>query len=336
MRSRVAGIQVSDLNKRAICAMSHRSILLNFCSRALLAIPAILALTSFRFGAAQTQSTTPNSAAPVSNHEQSALQFDVVSIKPTPSSDDKTLIQLPQDSSSFHGAPVLIVLETAFGVEDDRIIGAPSWVNTNRYDIEAKVAPEDAPRLNKLNGKDRNAMLIPVLTDRFHLKYHHETRERPIYALVIAKGGPRLTKGEPPPPGGYEPDNGEPKNPSKEHFKIMTVPGRIEADSIPMYVLADQLTRLHALGRRVVDKTGLTRNYNFTLRWTPDNPLPPVLNAYSPGSIESGLAHAQDETDSTPSSLVTAIQEQLGLRLQQEKDRVDVIVIDHIDPPSPN
>jgi len=221
-----------------------------------------------------------------------------------------------------------MILLTAFGVEDDRIIGAPSWVNTNRYDIEAKVAPEDAPKRDKLKGEDRNAMLIPLLTGRFNLKYRHETRELPMYALVVAKGGPKLTKGEPLPPGGIKPADGEPKDAAKEHFKIMTVPGHLEANSMPMYLLADVLTRLNVLGRIVVDKTGLTGNYNFTLQWTSDNlPFPVMSDAYGLGGTAK---------DAAPSSLFTALQEQLGLKLESEKDHVDVIVIDHIDPPSPN
>jgi uncharacterized protein (TIGR03435 family) len=115
----------------------------------------------------------------------------------------------------------------------------------------------------------------------------------------------------------------------------MATPGHIEADSMPMFVLADVLSRMHALGRVVVDKTGLTGNYNFTLQWTADNSLPPI-DPYPFGSIESGLAHTENAQDAAPSLLFTAIQEQLGLKLEPEKNSVDVIVIDHIDPPSPN
>jgi len=120
--------------------------------------------------------------------------------------------------------------------------------------------------------------------------------------------------------------------PEKEHYKIAMWPGHIEADSISMIVLANQLSRLQALGRTVVDKTGLTGNYNFSLKWTPDNdPFP-------------GLRRMLRETDGLDASatddaalpLFTALREQLGLKLEPQKGRVDIIVIDHIDPPSPN
>ena len=338
MRSHVARILVSDLKRHIHRIVSnHAGARLNLSRPSSRIAAALLALTlSTGFEVVRAQSATANSTK--SDNQHRTLQFDVVSIKPTSPGFDRTLIQQPPDGTSFRGAPARMVLETAFGVEDDRIIGAPSWINTNRYDIEAKVAPDDAPRLEKLKAADRNAMLLPLLAERFNLKYHHETRERATYALVVARGGPRLTKGEPFPSGGPKPpDPDHPEDPAKEHFKIMTVPGHIEADSVPMDILADQLTRLHAIGRPVVDKTGLSGNYNFSLRWTPDNPLPPMLDAYPPGSVVSGLAHAENPTDAAPESpLFTAIQEQLGLKLLPEKSSVDVIVIDHIDPPSPN
>jgi bla regulator protein blaR1 len=276
------------------------------------------------------QSASARSRTPQPNPTRQILQFDVVSIKPTPAGDDKMLIQQPPGGTSFHGAPIRMVLQTAFGVDDNSIIGAPSWVNTNRYDIEAKVAPEDAARLDKLNGAERNAMLLQLLTERSNLKFHHETRERPVYALVVAKGGPRLTKGLPLPPGGIKPaDPDHPEDPANEHFKVMTLPGHIEADSIPMDILADQLSRMQILGRIVVNKTGLAGNYSFTLRWTPDNaPFPMMHDA-------DGLA-AATAPDPTPSSLFTALQEQLGLKLETTKVPVETIVVDSVARPTEN
>jgi len=269
-----------------------------------------------------------SSAAPAQAHHD-IPQFDAASIKPTPPADDKTLVQITPDGASFRGAPVRIILETAFGIDDSHLIGAPSWTGTKRYDIQAKVSPEDAPKLDKLTGGERNAMLIPLLIDRFSLKYHHETREFQIYALKVAKGGPKLTKGEPEPIGGLKfPSPDHPVSPSEEHFKVMTTMGHIEADSIPMFILADQLTRLNAVGRAVVDKTNITGNYNFTLRWAADR-FPLLHDA-------EGLGSATEKDENTPSSLFTALQEQLGLKLEPQKDHVDVIVIDHIEPPSPN
>lgn len=226
-----------------------------------------------------------------------------------------------------------MILEEALEVDEKHLTRAPTWANTTRYDIEAKVAPEDAPRLDKLKGSDRNAMLVTLLEERFKLKYHHETRELPVYALVVAKGGPKLVSGEPDSPSGSKPaasDSAADPGTAKEHHKVMTTPGHIEADSVPMYILADQLTRLNTLGRPVIDKTGLTGSYNFTLRWTADNLPFPVLHD------PVGLGSATANDDNSSASLITALEEQLGLKLVPQKDRSDVIVIDHIEPPSPN
>lgn len=330
-----SGVSGSDLKKRVLRITSHRSAALTLGRRAVLMAAAILALTlPIGLGVVRGQSATEDARMPKSRNAFKPPQFDVVSIKPTPSSDDKTLVQQFPDTTSFHGAPVRIVLRTAFGVEDDHIIGAPSWVSTNRYDIDAKVAPEDAPKLDNLKAGDRNAMLIPLLTERFNLKYHHETRDLSMYALTVANGGPRLTKGDPdPPPGEQVPQTGpdHPGDPTKEHHRMLARPGYIEADSVPMFVLAGPLTQY--LGRSVVDKTGLTGNYTFTLRWTPDNAPFPVLIAT--GALGTP-ADAENAAEAARLSLFTAVQEQLGLKLESRKSSADVIVIDHIDPPSPN
>lgn len=118
----------------------------------------------------------------------------------------------------------------------------------------------------------------------------------------------------------------------KDHYWVMAGPGHIEADSIPMHILAEQLTRMNMLGRMVVDKTGLTGNYNFTLRWTPDNDPFPGLRQM----LREADGLGTQTTDAPVSPLFTALREQLGLKLEPGKDSVDVIVIDHIDPPSPN
>lgn len=110
-------------------------------------------------------------------------QFGAISIKPTAPNDDKIHIQRTPDDTLLHGAAVLIILQTAFEPEDESIVAAPSWVNTKRSDVQAKVNPEDAPKLEKLKSEVRCGMLIGVLTEGFNQKYHHETRLRPAYGV---------------------------------------------------------------------------------------------------------------------------------------------------------
>jgi uncharacterized protein (TIGR03435 family) len=302
--------------------------------RVLLACTALLTISlPIGFGAVhgQTGATSANGSDPGAAHD--LPKFDVSSIKPTNSGEDRSTIRITPDGTALRGVPALMLLRTAFNVETDRIIGAPSWATTNRYDIEAKVAPEDAPKLEKLKAEDRRAMLIPLLAERFNLKYHHETREMPTYILTVAKGGTKLTASkpepaadQPPPPlGGNAPKGIDTRG------RMMMSPGRIESQATSLDMLAHALAP--QLGRSVFDKTGLTGRYDFTLQWTPDNAPPPMLGG--PGG-PGGSAHVETATDAPPVSLFTAIQEQLGLKLESEKGNVDVIVIDHIDLPSPN
>jgi bla regulator protein BlaR1 len=331
----VAGVSGSDLKKRVLRIMKDRSgPRLTIGRKVLLAFTALLAISlPISFGAVhgQTGATSANGSDPGAARD--LPKFDVSSIKPTASGEDRSTIRITPDGTALRGVPVLMLLRTAFNVETDRIIGVPSWATTNRYDIEAKVAPEDAPKLEKLKAEDRRAMLIPLLAERFNLKYHHETREMPTYMLTVAKGGTKLAASKPepaddqtpPPLGGTAPKGIDTRG------RMMMSPGRIESQATSLDMLAHALAP--QLGRTVVDKTGLTGRYDFTLQWTPDNAPPPMLGG--PGG-PGGPAHVEVATDAPTVSIFTAIQEQLGLKLESEKGNVDVIVIDHIDLPSPN
>jgi bla regulator protein BlaR1 len=333
----VAGVSGSDLKKRVLRIMRDRSgVRLTYGRRALLAGVALLAISSpIGFGVVQGQvGNAANISGSDSGDGHYLPKYEVSSVKPSTSELGPALSRLTQDGTSLQNLPLQFLLQQAFGVERDRIIGAPSWVESKRFDIEAKVAPEDAPKLDKVKGADRGRMLIPVLVERFNLKYHHETRELQAYSLVPAKGGPKLSERKDlPPPGQAAAPNpaGGPRGSTYFPGRMMMNPGHIEAQGTPIDMLTHSLAAY--LGRSVVDKTGLTGRYDFTLQWTPDNaPLPMLGGPGEPG----GAAHVEAATDSPPISVFTAIQEQLGLKLESEKDNVDVIVIDHIDLPSPN
>ena len=332
----IAGVSGSDLKKRIGHIMSRRrGAALTVGRTTLLIAAAVLAVAlPIGFGVVHGQSTTGNPGTPGPEAAHEVPQFDVSSIKPTsPGSDERSMIRITPDGTLFRGTPVHMLLRTAFGVEDDRIFGEPSWVKSNRYDIEAKVAPEDAPKLDKLKAEDRGAMLIPLLTERFGLKYHHETRELPMYALVVAKGGPKLTSAAEEPGGDQPPSpfGGPAPKGIDSRGRMMMGPGHIESQDTTIAMLVHSLAP--QLGHSVIDKTGLTGRYDYVLQWTPDNASPPMMGG--PGGA-GGPPHTENAADAAPVSLFTAIQEQLGLKLEAEKGSVDVIVIDHIDPPSPN
>jgi uncharacterized protein (TIGR03435 family) len=152
--------------------------------------------------------------------------------------------------------------------------------------------------------------LQPLLLARFHLKFHRETRERPSYSLVVAKSGPKLhqAQSESHPASISDPDRMGAKGEST------VTPGKIDLKDSSLSVLATALSS-QGLSHSVVDKSGLTGRYDIALRW-------------SPGDVGS--------SDASLPSLFTALQEQLGLKLEYNKNPTDVIVIDQIDRPSPN
>lgn len=316
----VSGVGGSDLKKRIVRIMADHAITnLDFSRKILLASAALFAIavpTAIGlFHAAQTPVLAQAKDAPVD-----IPKFDVASIKPAKADDDRVMLMFRPDGVAMTGTPVQLMLRVAFDVEEDRIIGAPDWVRSNHYDIEAKVAPEDAPKLDKLKRDERNQMLQPLLADRFHLKYHHETRELPVYALVIAKGGSKLVETKP---------DAATTGPGR-HSTMINGRGKVEGHGSPMDSLSHVLSTL--VGRTVLDKTGLTGSYDYTLTWTPDMPGPPGAGPGGPG----GPPGEEPAPDANGPTLFTALQEELGLKLESQKGPVDVIVIDHIEPPTPN
>ncbi len=245
-------------------------------------------------------------------------KYEVATIKPAGTSDGQMMMMFTADGVSITGVPMQMLLREAFRTEDDRIMGAPGWVKSSRFDIQAKVATEDAPKLKDLKIDQRKSMLVPLLVERFNLKYHHETRELLRYSLVVVKGGLKMKE--------LAPDDSGVRRPRTLMFNG---PGKLESTGTGMPFLAHALSR--EVGRSIVDKTGLTGNYEYTLEWTPENGSPPM-----PGNPPGGPPHDGGADDSVGPSLFTALQEQLGLKLEASKGMVDVIVVDHIDQPSAN
>ncbi len=196
----------------------------------------------------------------------------------------------------------------AFGIPEARIVGGPSWLGSARFDIEAKFDAEEARQLDKLGGEHRqaeiHAAVQQLLADRFKLAFHWETREMPIYALVVAKSGPLLHTAAKPNAGTGTSASGS----------------ELTATGITMDGLARTLTQeLSAeLGRVVVNRTGITGKYDLTLKWTPES------------ATDRGVS------GDAPPSIFTGIQEQLGLKLESSKGPVQVLVIDHLEMPTQN
>ena len=156
--------------------------------------------------------------------------------------------------------------------------------------------------------------LQALLADRFQLTLHHETKEQPVYALVIGKNGSKLQESQ-----------------SKQEGRHMMMGrGELNGEGVPLDMLVSNLSR--QVGRPVIDRTGLKGNYDFKLQWTPD----PGQSGGPMGGPPPPGVEAPPPPDPNGPSIFTAVQEQLGLRLESQKGPVDLIVIDRVEKPSEN
>ncbi|MGA1983074.1 MAG: TIGR03435 family protein [Acidobacteriaceae bacterium] len=271
-----------------------------------------LALLLVALAAPGAFAQTPQPSAPLP-----LPKFDVISVKPDKNTPGGAygLVTTEFTADGFRGTnvPIHLLLQQAYGLHEGQIVDEPAWAKTEVFDIEAKVAAPDVAAFSQLPAGQRQAMFQQILAERFNLAAHRDTRELPVYALSIAnpKTGGKLKESPP--------DPAHPGAGSGGRVGMST--GRIVAQHTTTSDLASMLSR--QLGRTVIDRTGLTAAYDFTLLWSPDNEA-----ASSPGS-------ASMPSDAPP-SIFTAVQEQLGLKLESTKGPVDVIVIDHIEKPSEN
>lgn len=241
--------------------------------------------------------------------------FDVISVKPA--KDAMTRMQFTPDGLRGMGVTVRFLLYEGYGgINNEQVIGEPTWSNTDGFDIEAKVAPADVPTLGKMTFEQRRTMFQSILADRFKLVVHHETRELPVYVLTVAKGGTKLKESAPDDPASTTP----------RRRGMMINNGKLTANDAQLSMLVTVLSR--SLGRTIIDKTGLAGNYDFTLEWNPDE-------GSAPKPVDGAAPAATAAPDARP-SIFTAVQEQLGLKLESTKAPVDVIVIDHIEKPTEN
>jgi len=229
---------------------------------------------------------------------------------------------------SATGATVKYLIALAYKVKDFQISGGLGWINSEKYDIEAKVEDSEVQELTKLpSDKQVDQICLRVqslLADRFGLKVSQGTRELLVYALVVAQNGPKLSPTtyvlSPP----YHPGSQGPGMRSMGR-------GSLSAQAVTMSNLADALSR--QFSRVVLDHTGLIGKYDFTLQWTPDENATAMFKVPSGGNPGTNRA---SPPDTSGPSLFTALQEQLGLMLEATKVPVEVIVIDHIERPSEN
>ena len=239
--------------------------------------------------------------------------YDVVSIKPNKSGSGRTSISDNNNSFSATNISLKTLLVNAYDVRDYLISGLTGWANSDRFDVNAKIVDVDTDALKKLIDEQRNAMLQQMLADRFHMTVHLQTEVLPIYEMIVSKGGPKITAVEPIGPDPDADKNRIFKGMSRGNMRVSNT--ELTAHDVPLDSLAYALSG--RLSRTVVDKTGLKGKFDLSLTWSPDD-------------------EATAAADSSAPSLFTALQEQLGLRLEPTKGPVETLVVDHVEKPSEN
>jgi len=351
----VSGITGADLKKRIMQIMTERvarkldlgrKLLLTAAAAAVVAAPLALGLAHrpLVFGQilhADEPVPSFELASIRANHSGSGWSRTGAGVLDSPG--------VPKDRFIATNAPIRDLMKWAWAPGAsrplDQVSGGPSWIDSDRYDIDAKLEDSQIAALEKLTLPDRSAriklMVQSLLADRFRLVVKYTTATESGYALVVAKGGPKLQETAlgskppqgyfpvPPPPPPPPPPGGAPMTPqgpdSPPRTTILSIPGDITAFAAPVSALARSLQG--ALGSPVLDQTGLKGNYNFHLRWTPDVNSPGAMSGPSPGT-EAALPTAPGP------SIFTAVQEQLGLKLEPTKGPVEGVVIEHIEKPS--
>jgi uncharacterized protein (TIGR03435 family) len=231
------------------------------------------------------------------------LSFDIASIRPHPQDDDRFHVKMPSNGRfAAVGITAKLVLTLAYDVQESQIVGGPSWFATEKWDVEAKTTDQVAHSV-----EETHRMLQSLLGERFALRIHRQAEQRRAYMLVVGKGGPK--------------------------FKASAQDGstnyRITGNSISLE--RGDLARMAqflatALGRPVIDRTGLGGRYDLSLLWDDA----PIRQGDVPG-LDAPAAAGDDR-----GSIFSAIQDQLGLRLEPQRTAVEVIVVDRIERPSQN
>jgi uncharacterized protein (TIGR03435 family) len=269
-----------------------------------------------------------------------APAFEVASIKLNNSGDGRVMMQQqPGGRFTATNISLRLLIRNAYQLQDFQIVGAPSWINSERYDIVAKAedgTPPETPSLDR-TGPNRTQLMIRRCSRAVPAGRARRNAELPIYALVVARSdgklGPDLKtsevdcnavfaaargRGMPPPPPPGPPQAGE-----RPQCGIRIGMGNLAMGGAPLPQFANSLAMF--VGRTVQDKTGLTGNYDVTLTWTPDQ-----MPQRPPGAAEPPPA------DPNGPSIFTALQEQLGLKLDSQKGPVSVLVIDRVERPKEN
>jgi bla regulator protein blaR1 len=327
----VSGVTGSDLKKRMVHIMSEhvakkldftRKLLLTVAGFLAIAVPVVFGLMHATPGRAQSQAETAG-AAPTFQSFSIKPSAGVAAPRPNPltgstlgSSPHMQMMYGP-DSFVANNVTLQALIQEAYGVLGNQISG-PSDLLSATYDVAAKADPSSGMKFGPGHGNGPGQLALQAaLAEHAKLIVHHDTKVLPIYALVVGEGGPKIQPSQ----------SSELAGDQKKIGMRMLLKGgsgqdsTVEAHGVPIADLARQLSM--QFGVAVVDKTGLKGLYNFNLHW--------AQNLNQPSDSEPAAA---DNSVTPEPSLVTAIQQQLGLKLEPQTQPMDIIVIDHIEQPA--
>jgi uncharacterized protein (TIGR03435 family) len=254
--------------------------------------------------------------------------FEVASVKPAANADGRALLQAAPGRLMMTNLALRRLILIAYGVQDYQLLGDPPWLGSEHYDIQAKADGNSS--VQQMEGP----MLQVLLEERFKLTLHREKRQLPVYELAVVKGGAKLQHSKPGSCTPYSLDAPPPPSTPSEprpafcglHGAVDGLNRTLDGKGVTMEMLAANLSRAYnsLLGRNVVNATGLSGTFDVHLTWAID----PLTAAAAPDTAPP--------PDPTGPTILTALQEQLGLKLESAKGPVEVLVIDHIEKPSAN
>lgn len=254
---------------------------------------------------------------------QTPPRFEVASVKPSNSADQRPLLNFQSTQIRASNATVRRLIRVAYNIKDFQISGGPGWAASDLFDISAKTE-------NPAQPDQLMAMLQSLLADRFRLVLRRDTKEMPVYALVVDKSGPKFKDAHESDPNIPELSGRTDLPAAGPRLRVSIIRrGRLTIQGADMPGLATQLSNI--VGRTVVDKTGLTGVYDLKLEWVPDENQ---VAAFQAIGVPEGFGAPPPDWQGP--SLFTALEEQLGLKLDSQKGPVEMFAIERIERPTEN
>ena len=245
----------------------------------------------------------PVPARPMTDPDPS---FEVATIKPSKPDATERGTRVQAGNFTVINLTLMDLVTGMYDAHKNQVIGLPAWASSDRYDITGKPAGEGQP-----NAEQWKIMLRKLLADRFHFAFHKEQRELPVYTLSTAKAGAKISINQ---------------EKTETNGVIFRGPGSVLLNNLTMDEFSKMLQN-NAVDRPVVNQTGLSGKYTFSLVWTPETALAAAPN---PNALASA-----DRAD-VPPDVFTAVQQQLGLKLDAARVRIDTLVVDKVEKPSDN